>query len=72
MSWMMRGSSSSTMSSSSAASDLYRRQDISARYPKRVHFLHSVDGTGELSSTCAMLLVPTGGAPGVDLSLIPI
>jgi hypothetical protein len=42
--------------------------EISARYPKRVHFLHSVDGTGEMSSTCALLLVPTEEEAGVDVS----
>jgi hypothetical protein len=36
------------------------------RYPKRVHFLHSMDGSGDLNGTSAMLLVPTEAEVGVD------
>ena len=40
--------------------------NINSRYPKNLHFLHQADGTGEISTTAAMLLVPTHDTPGVN------
>ena len=44
--------------------------DIEKRYPKHLHFLHTVDAAGEKGTTMAMLLLPTDKATGVDVTAL--
>ena len=37
--------------------------DIQRRYPRRLHCLHSLDGSGDFTATSAFVLLPTESEP---------
>ena len=41
--------------------------DIQRRYPRRLHFLHTPDCSGDSTTTSAFVLLPTENEPGVNL-----